>query len=1225
MKHRFLILFLLLSYLGVSQTQIPLAGFKATLNTFPTISGDTMTATFTLLDVSNQFNGISLKTRDSLVIWKNCKRYRIDTVLQAFATQVTVKLLKGGNPSLTPGICALVEETKTNKSFAPFSITDGERQCIQSYYVGKDTIAPKVYVDSIFINDSLFYVIDGDTINAGYVNTTPLKVKDTPTMKLRIVSDTLRADIKKRLNAGTVGGINTWVSIQYDSTGQITNVATALNDDLDKDPTNELPIINFVFDELDLPSTPCKTGDFAYDGLRKWWVCETDAPSWLELVEQPAIAITLNNLAGDSLYNWLVDVGYNSSLLGIKVDNTLKLSNQTIIGTPTAVIKVDTSVIGTIVNIKNLISDSLATIVSPRDSTTVLGGTGITAWESPANTWNIQNDDPDQTVTLTPSGIISISGAYPNFTIGATEVDGDPNNEKQTLSQSFTGTTQATATLSLSGGNYVDTTGFMRLETMFSTAGSRTYRYKSNLGAIMGITEDPTLSGNSNIEVLRTGNQLTWGLRKDNASNGQFYKYNGTAWALATAPTGTVTSVGLGLGTSGTDANVSGSPITGSGSFTLNLPTASATNRGLLSTSDWTTFNNKVSGTGTTNKLAIFNGTSSLNSDSKLGWNAGSSYLDLDGTIRVPNTNTGYILSKFNNVGSEINVLGIQSDNRVTVGSSKGIGVTNSIYMTQAAPEPYPTFYSSNNIFQYQGAVYQNLQSGQSQINSITANGSNPFEINFSGSVIEWAVPGLRKLFSMKYDGTGVGINTNTPSEILELKSSAGTNFGRKNLRLGGVTNMFETSYSASGYGGIGRNIAATGTNDNYQYIATNFGAQAIFFEDTNIGFDVQSGGGTAAAAYTRSPDFQIFASKIRAASLDTDISPPSTSGTLKLTVTDGNGDFSNVGLTNLSFSGGNLVGAAPLSGTLNAIPYFNTTSTLSSMPITYSTALPAMVVPTGNAIHLVGTATIIDKANSYGGQGKFLSKPGDGSGGVLWDNPTFTIRNGSGGSSAGFAILPGNIFDIQAGTNITVTPDFTNSANPKLSISGTGTNLGISPKSGLDITVSSSTGNDVIIRDGFGITNTTATGAIVNTLASPYTLMGASSISQALTTNYAKLAIGGASAYNGDGLNVTFDNTNDEFDILATGDYYMSYKCNCKSTNASVAVIFDLVDNVTSGSLGAISSHYFNNTNEFCHNNSEWINLMTAGSRFSLYAKTASGTTTITDCNIRVFAERVK
>ena len=55
-----------------------------------------------------------------------------------------------------------------------------------------------------------------------------------------------------------------------------------------------------------------------------------------------------------------------------------------------------------------------------------------------------------------------------------------------------------------------------------------------------------------------------------------------------------VTSVGITLGSTGTDVNVTGSPITTSGNITINFPTASATNRGLLSAADWTTFNNKA-------------------------------------------------------------------------------------------------------------------------------------------------------------------------------------------------------------------------------------------------------------------------------------------------------------------------------------------------------------------------------------------------------------------------------------------------------------------------------------------------------------------------------------------------------------------------------------------------------------------------------------------------------
>lgn len=59
---------------------------------------------------------------------------------------------------------------------------------------------------------------------------------------------------------------------------------------------------------------------------------------------------------------------------------------------------------------------------------------------------------------------------------------------------------------------------------------------------------------------------------------------------------GTVTNVSaLTLGTTGIDLSSSVATGTTTPVITLNVPTASATNRGALSSSDWTTFNNKVS------------------------------------------------------------------------------------------------------------------------------------------------------------------------------------------------------------------------------------------------------------------------------------------------------------------------------------------------------------------------------------------------------------------------------------------------------------------------------------------------------------------------------------------------------------------------------------------------------------------------------------------------------
>lgn len=299
--------------------------------------------------------------------------------------------------------------------------------------------------------------------------------------------------------------------------------------------------------------------------------------------------------------------------------------------------------------ISQIISDSLSTYVFETDTSLI----------NQLISDSLATINQDQIVSLTGAGITNVTGTYPNFTITSTEVDGSTTNEIQTLSQSFTGTTEATYTLSNSGGSVKDTTGFMRLETMFSTPGSRTYRYKSNLGAILGITEDPLLGGNSNIEVLRTGNQLTWGLRKDNASNGQIYKYNGTSWALSSDVSGITSLNGLtpstqtfATGTSGTDFNISSATST----HTFNFPTASASNRGLLSSANWTTFNNK---------LGSLNGLTSATQTFSVTTNAN------DFTITSSGSNHAFNLPfTGNNAGIRLGLNSLRRDNSVALGIS---------------------------------------------------------------------------------------------------------------------------------------------------------------------------------------------------------------------------------------------------------------------------------------------------------------------------------------------------------------------------------------------------------------------------------------------------------------------------------------------------------------------------------------------------------------------------
>lgn len=96
----------------------------------------------------------------------------------------------------------------------------------------------------------------------------------------------------------------------------------------------------------------------------------------------------------------------------------------------------------------------------------------------------------------------------------------------------------------------------------------------------------------------------------DNLGNGN--------WAAESGGGGSLSSVGLTLGTSGTDAGVSGSPLTSDGSITLNLPSSSASNRGLLTSTDWSTFNNKVATSRTISTTSPLSGGGDLSANRTL-------------------------------------------------------------------------------------------------------------------------------------------------------------------------------------------------------------------------------------------------------------------------------------------------------------------------------------------------------------------------------------------------------------------------------------------------------------------------------------------------------------------------------------------------------------------------------------------------------------------------------
>lgn len=86
----------------------------------------------------------------------------------------------------------------------------------------------------------------------------------------------------------------------------------------------------------------------------------------------------------------------------------------------------------------------------------------------------------------------------------------------------------------------------------------------------------------------------------------------------ATANTGTVTSVGLSSATSG--VTFGSTPVTTSGTITIEIATATGSQNGLLSSADWTTFNAKIGGLIASGQVAFGTESGVIGGDNNLFW-----------------------------------------------------------------------------------------------------------------------------------------------------------------------------------------------------------------------------------------------------------------------------------------------------------------------------------------------------------------------------------------------------------------------------------------------------------------------------------------------------------------------------------------------------------------------------------------------------------------------------
>ena len=206
-------------------------------------------------------------------------------------------------------------------------------------------------------------------------------------------------------------------------------------------------------------------------------------------------------------------------------------------------------------------------------SVAATAGTGISVSGSPittSGTLTITNSAPDQTVVLTAGTGISTSGTYPNFTI---------TNTAPSSGGTVTSVSGTTGRITSTGG----TTPVIDLASGVATAGT---------------TGSATLIPVVTIDTYGRVTSIT----------------------TAANPQGTVTSV-TGI-----------APVVSSGGATPAISMAAATGsvNGYLTSTDWTTFNNKTSNTGTVTSVG---GTGTVNGLTLTGTVTTSGNLTLGGTL----------------------------------------------------------------------------------------------------------------------------------------------------------------------------------------------------------------------------------------------------------------------------------------------------------------------------------------------------------------------------------------------------------------------------------------------------------------------------------------------------------------------------------------------------------------------------------------------------------------
>ena len=383
-------------------------------------------------------------------------------------------------------------------------------------------------------------------------------------------------------------------------------------------------------------------------------------------------------------------------------------------------------------------------------------------------TWNASTNTPTLTSSVGVKGyyyIVDVSGTtnlngITDWRVGDWAIfngstwDKVDNTDAVSSVNGFTGAVSLTTSHITEGTNLYYTDTRSRTAISLTTTGSSGAATYDNVSGIINVPQY-TLAGLGGVPTTRS------------------ITINGTALDLSadrTYSVGTVTSVGLNSTTSG--ITITNTPVTSSGALTINIATASGSQNGLLSSTDWTTFNNKQNALNGTGFVKISGTTISYDNSTYLTTSAAAAaYVPYTGATTNVNLGNNTFTSSSVNVngsGTAGGMLNIRQYSSSLSGTPNNttLFVLNEnllgINFSQTGGNNKTIYFDVANLTNNISRTYQMPNAGgtlalTSDINSAISGTTNYLPKFTSANAI-----GNSQVFD---NGTNVGINEATPSE----------------------------------------------------------------------------------------------------------------------------------------------------------------------------------------------------------------------------------------------------------------------------------------------------------------------------------------------------------------------------------------------------------------------------------------------------------------------------